>query len=408
MPSSTAEPGATRLLALLTLANLLNYVDRQILFAMFPEVQRDLGLADSELGLLGSAFIVVYMLVTPLAGSAGDRWSRVRTVAAGLAIWSLATMLAGVASGFVSLLLARSIVGIGEACYAPLGSAMIGDVYPAERRGWSLSVFNLAVPVGSAFGYILGGLLAARFGWRAAFFLVGAPGLAVAGALLWLREPARGAADEPAAAHALAGRIGDLARDPLFVTTSLSMAALTFVLGALAAWMPTFLVRVHGLSTSAAGATFGIVTAATGVIGTMLGGWLGDLLLERDRRGHLLVSAAGLLLSVPATAVAIYADSPPVFWAATAIAEVLVFLNVGPLNAVILGAAAPGIRATAVAVNILAIHVLGDALSPAAVGFVSDRYGLRVAMALMPPMLLVSAVLCLAAGRHVRPRVGTT
>lgn len=404
MTSQPRDGAAARLLAVLTLANLLNYVDRQILFAIFPEIQRDLALADSELGLAGSAFIIVYMLVTPIAGGFGDRLPRLRMVAAGMAVWSFATVLAGMAWSLGSLLLFRSLVGVGEACYAPLGSAMIADVYPPPGRGRSLSVFNLAVPVGSALGYLLGGILAARFGWRTAFFSVGAPGLAIAFLLLTLDEPRRGASDPPGRTPGAGATMIDLARDPLYVLTTLSMAALTFVLGALAAWMPTFLVRVHGMSVSGAGTTFGIVTAFSGVAGAAAGGWLGDLALRRNPRGHLQVSAAGLLLAVPVTAVAILAESPAVFWTATAAAEILLFLNVGPLNAVIVGTAAPSIRATAVAANILAIHLLGDALSPWGVGVLSDRFGLRAALAVMPPMLLLSAVLCVIAGRHVTAR----
>ena len=404
MTSPSLYPAAGRLLGALTLVNLLNYVDRQILFAVYPEIQRDLGLVDSQLGLAGSAFIVVYMLVTPIAGRLGDRLPRLRVVAGGLAVWSLATVLAGVAWGFGSLLVFRGLVGVGEACYAPLGSAMISDAYPPERRGHTLSIFNIAVPVGSALGYLLGGLLGAWFGWRAAFFAVGAPGLALAVVLLTFDEPTRGGSEPHGLTRDVGATVGDLARDPLYVVVTLSMAALTFVLGALAAWMPTFLVRLHDMSISGAGVTFGIVTALAGVVGTMLGGWLGDRALRRDPRGHLQVSAAGLLLAVPVTALAIFAESPSIFWGATAVAEVLLFLNVGPLNAVIVGAAAPSIRATAVAANILVIHLLGDALSPWAVGALSDRFGLRAALVVMPPMLLLSAVLCLFAGRYVRPR----
>lgn len=403
---SPAYPAATRLLGALTFVNLLNYVDRQILFAIFPDVKRDLGLADAELGLAGSAFIVVYMLTTPLAGALGDRFRRLRIVAGGVAVWSMATMLAGAAWGLGSLLLFRALVGVGEACYSPLGSAMLADVVPPERRSSTLSIFNVAIPVGSALGYVLGGLLGGWIGWRAAFLAVGAPGLAMAAMLLAFDEPRRGGSEPPRPPHEASASLADLARDSLYVWTTLSMAALTFVLGALAAWMPTFLVRVHGFSVAGAGTAFGIVTALAGVVGTVLGGWLGDRASRRDPRGPLYVSAAGLALAVPVTTVAIFADSPHIFWPATALAEILVFLNTGPLNAVIVGAAPPALRATAVAANVLVIHVLGDALSPWVVGALSDRYGLRAALASMPPVLLASAILCLVGGRALRPATG--
>lgn len=391
---------AARLLGALTFVNLLNFIDRQVFYAVFPAIKDDLGLRDSQLGLAGSAFIIVYMLVTPLAGRLGDRVSRLQVVSVGLVLWSSATVLSGAAWSFLSLLCFRALVGIGEACYAPLSTAMIADGFAPHRRGTSLAVFNLAVPLGSAFGYFLGGVLGSRFGWRAAFYGVGVPGLVLAGLLWLLEEPRRGAMDDNRRGVSRQ-TLSTLLRDPVYVTTTASMAALTFVLGALAAWMPTFLVRLHGFSLADAGTTFGIVTAGAGLIGTALGGWLGDRALRRDPRGHLRVSGFGLVLAVPVTGLAIVARDPLVFWTATTLAEILVFLNVGPLNAVIVGAAAPPIRATAVAVNILAIHLLGDALSPWLVGALSDRFGLRLALAIMPPMLLVSAGLCLLAARFV-------
>jgi len=170
--------------------------------------------------------------------------------------------------------------------------------------------------------------------------------------------------------------------------------------------MPTFLVRLHGLSLADAGTSFGLLTAATGLAGTALGGWLGDRARRRHPAGYLRVSGVGLLAAAPFAALAVFTERAPVFWCATALAEILVFLNVGPLNAVIVGVAAPAIRATAVAVNILAIHLLGDALSPWMVGALSDRLGLRAALSIMPPMLLLSGALCLAAGRFVaEPRL---
>jgi MFS family permease len=394
----SARPGV--LLAALSTVNLLNFVDRQMLYAVFPAIKEELGLRDAQLGLAASAFIVVYMVVTPVAGILGDRLRRLPVVAASVALWSAATLLSGAARSFSGLLLGRGLVGVGEASYAPLSVAMISDAFPESRRGSSLAVFNLAVPVGSALGYVLGGLIAAHFGWRTAFYVVGVPGLAMGAMMLALVEPTRGAMDHDPSAFSQRSLSGLLA-DPVYAVTTAAMAALTFVLGALAAWMPTFLVRLHGQSIGTAGATFGILTALTGLVGTMLGGWIGDRAFRRHPAGYLWLSGFGLLMAAPAAAVAIVAERPEVFWSATALAEVLVFLNVGPLNAVIVGVAAPAIRATAVAVNILCLHLFGDALSPWVVGALSDRFGLRAALAIMPPMLLLSGGLCLAAGRFV-------
>jgi predicted MFS family arabinose efflux permease len=262
-------------------------------------------------------------------------------------------------------------------------------------------VFNVAVPVGSALGYLLGGTIGAHFGWRAAFYVVGLPGLLLSLVLAVFPDPPRGAMDPPGHTAPGATRVRTLMVDPLFAVTTSAMAALTFVLGALAAWLPTYLVRIHGLSLAEAGASFGALTALTGLLGTALGGWLGDRAAGGDARGYLRVSAIGLLLAAPVTLLAIASSHPAVFWCSTAVAEVLVFLNVGPLNAVIVGTAAPAIRASAVAANVFAIHFFGDAISPWLVGLVSDRYGLRWGLALLAPILAISGSLCLIGGRFV-------
>ena len=293
---------------------------------------------------------------------------------------------------------------MGEATYSPLSSAMIADAFPLARRGSSLATFNVAVPVGSACGYVLGGLIAERFGWRAAFYLVGAPGLVLAAMMPFLGEPERGATDSPSAEALSVRRFADLWRSPVYGVTTAAMAALTFVLGGLGAWMPTFLFRVHGLSLASASVTFGLLTAVTGLAGTVLGGWMGDWALRRHPSGYLRVSAAGLLLAAPAAWLAIGSDQPAIFWSATAAAEILVFLNTGPLNAVIVSVAAPRLRATAVAFNILCIHLFGDALSPWIIGALSDGIGLRAALGVVPPVLIVAGVLCLAAGRFMPQR----
>ena len=195
-----APPAPVRpllLLGALSVVNLLNFIDRQVLFAVFPAVKSDLGLSDAELGLAGSAFIVVYMFVTPIAGLLGDRLHRPRLVALGVGLWSAATALSASARSVSQLLLARAAVGVGESCYAPLCTSMIGDSFPPSRRAASLAVFNVAVPVGSALGYLLGGTIGAYFGWRAAFYVVGLPGLLLALALAVLPDPPRGAMDPP-------------------------------------------------------------------------------------------------------------------------------------------------------------------------------------------------------------------
>ena len=308
-PKRSSTPGARSALAFLTIINLLNYVDRQVLYAVFPAIKADLGLSDTELGALASAFMVVYLVLSPFFGWWGDRWVRMRIVAIATTLWSAATAFTGAATNLGQLFAARALVGVGEAGYGPVSPTLVADYFPREHRGAMLAVFYLAIPVGSAGGYLLGGLLQAVAGWRAAFLLVGIPGVVI-GTLAWFRpEPARGASE----AHAVVDQLSvpETVRALLgtrsYVLNTLALAVMTFAIGALAAWWPTFLVRERGLDLARANYVFGVTTLAAGIIGTFAGGVLGDFCLRYTRGAYFLVSGIGLLLSAPAAAVALLA-----------------------------------------------------------------------------------------------------
>ena len=390
-------------LALLLAANLLNYIDRQVLYAVFPLVKADLSLSDTALGLLGSAFMLCYMLSAPLLGWIGDRTSRVRLASGGLVVWSLATALAGFAPGYRTLLAARTTVGVGEASFGTVSPGLIADFFPRERRGRVLAWFYLAIPVGSALGYILGGVLGQRFGWHAAFLLVGAPGLLLAVPLRLLREPPRGG--ETAAADAPAGqadnRYARLLRNRSFILNTLAMAAMTFALGGLAQWLPSFLHRIHSLDVARGNTLFGAVTVLAGITGTLTGGWLGDRLQRKSTSGYLLVSGWGFLIGTPIAAWAIVAPTLNGCMTAIFFAEFFLFLNTGPLNTVIVNVTQPAVRAMAFAVNIFFIHALGDAISPTILGWLSDLWGLRKALLVTPAAMALAGILCFICGRYV-------
>src|SRR5512140_3776836 len=260
-------------LGLLLAVNLLNYIDRQVLFAVFPLIKIDLRLSGTALGFLGSAFMFSYLLFAPLFGWLGDQWSRTRLASGGLVVWSLATALAGFAPGYRTLLAARATVGIGEASFGTVSPGLIADFFPKERRGRILAWFYVAIPVGSALGYLLGGVLGQRYGWHAAFLLVGVPGLLLAIPIALLRTPPRGGDDAPT--HAPDGTVsagyGALFRNRSFVCNTLAMAAMTFAIGGLAQWIPSFLNRVHALDVARANTLFGATTVAAGILGTLAG-----------------------------------------------------------------------------------------------------------------------------------------
>jgi predicted MFS family arabinose efflux permease len=257
----------------------------------------------------------------------------------------------------------------------------------------------MAIPVGSALGYLLGGLLAQQFGWRAAFLVVGIPGLLLAWAVGRMADHARagpGASGRPSGGAARP-RLTDylaLCRTRSYVLNCLAMTAMTFVVGGLAAWIPTYLVRFRDMALTQANLVFGLMTLVSGIAGTVVGGWLGDRLRRRIPAAYLLVSGAGLALSAPCAAGVILVPDRTAALVLIFVAEVLVFLNTGPLNAVIADVSAPPVRASAYAANIFVIHALGDAISPAVVGLLSDRVGLAAALWIAPVGLLVAALFC--------------
>ena len=301
--------------------------------AVVESIKKSLHLSDTQLGLVGTGFIVVYTLTSPLFGTLGDRRARPPLIALGVAVWSVATSLAGFARGFTSLFVARSTVGVGEAAYGTIAPALLADSFPIERRGRVLSVFFAAIPIGSAAGYVLGGLVDQHFGWRAAFWIAGAPGLLLALLVMLVKDPPRGlhdvASDKSAPRHWL-DSYRDLLRNRPFILTALGYGAYTFALGGLAFWMPAFLERVRGMPRSEATVTFGAIALVTGFVGTFAGGWLGDLFLPRSKQSYLWVSGIATLLAAPATFVAVSNPHRAVYLTAIVIAEVLIFMSHGP------------------------------------------------------------------------------
>lgn len=404
MTNDSLSPSYSRYaLALLLAVNLLNYIDRQILYAVFPLIKADFALSDTALGFLGSAFMICYMCSAPLLGWLGDRGNRISLASCGVAVWSLATALAGFAPGYRSLLAARTAVGIGEASFGTVSPGLVADFFSKERRGRVLSYFYLAIPVGSAIGYLLGGLLGYHFGWRSAFLLVGAPGLFLAVAVWFLRDPKKqdhSQRKQPGRKNLSAGYRA-LFRNRSFVVNTLAMAAMTFALGGLAQWMPSFLNRVHQLDVARGNTLFGTITVLAGISGTLTGGWLGDRIQQRTPKGYLLVSGWGFLIGTPIAVYAIAAPSLAGCLTAMFFAEFFLFFNTGPLNTVIVNVSSSGCRAMAFAVNIFFIHALGDAVSPTILGWLSDQWGLRSALLLTPAAIATAAGFCFLCTRFI-------
>jgi MFS family permease len=408
---NTASRSATTALVLLTAVNLLNYIDRYVVPAVFESLKRSpMAPSDTQLGLLMSGFLIVYTVTAPLFGLLGDTRNRPRVLAAGVALWSAATALGGAARSYASLLVARMAVGVGEAAYGTIGPSLLADYYPVQRRGRAFAIFFTAIPVGAALGYMLGGFVDHHWGWRSVFFVAGTPGLLVALLLLALRDPVRGTHDETPATETRAPwsfrtTYSALLRNRPYVLTVLGYAAYTFALGGIAAWMPPFLERVRGLSGPAATVRFGGIVVLTGLIGTYAGGWLGDRLLARTRTAYLWLSGIATLAAAPLFYLALASPAPAVYWSAIVGAQLLMFASTGPINSAIVNAVPAQIRASAVALSIFAIHALGDVPSPFLVGVIADARTLALGVLILPVAALVGgAIWCYGATIPAAPR----
>jgi MFS family permease len=402
-------------LAVLAFINLFSYLDRYVVSGVLESLKNaGLGLSDTNLGSLMSGFLVVYTLLAPVFGALGDRRSRPRLIAIGVACWSFATALSGFAVNFLTLFAARAAVGVGEAAYVTIAPSLLSDYFPIRLRGRVMAIFFCAIPVGSALGYVVGGLVDKSYGWRAAFFVAGVPGLVLAALCLFLRDPPRGAQDgeataapEAAAQPATRSSIsretwltyGRLLRNKPYALTVLGYAAYTFAVGGLAYWMPAFLERVRGISRSEATVSFGTIVVVTGFVGTFIGGWMGDYFARRSRQAHLYLSAVATLIAAPFVWMALTTSSHSLYQFYMVTAQLCLFLSTGPINAAIVNLVIASERATAIALSVFAIHLLGDALSPFMVGALSDLFSLGQAVRILPVAVLIGGFVWIWAAR---------
>jgi MFS family permease len=398
-PASTSPVGGARYaVAILTAMNLLNYLDRYVPSAVKDLFKHDLELTDAETSLPLTAFVIVYMLTSPVFGALADRGPRRLLVALGVALWSIATAAAALAVGFWTLLIARSFVGIGEAAYATIAPSLISDFYPPHRRNRIMTLFYVAIPVGSALGFTLGGVVGAAYGWRAAFLVCGLPGLLLAGLALTMRDPGRGRFDEaPASKRSEVGwpeALRAMGRSREYVFAVAGYTAVTFAAGGMADWFPTFLSRHRGMSIEAAGSLIGTVTVLGGLGGTACGGLLADWLKRRTRQPYLALSGLSMVPAAAFAALALwYQGSPTVIGILVFLAQFFLWFYNGPINAMIANSVPSAILARAFSVSILAIHLLGDAISPAIIGFLSDWTGnLPLAVMIVPTTMALGAL----------------
>jgi MFS family permease len=393
--------------------NFLNYMDRWVAAAASPLIQKDFGLTDAQVGLLGSAFLIVYAVAALPFGYWADRGVRRTVVGVGVAIWSVATLFTGFARSYVQLFLSRAVLGIGEASYYPAGTSLLSDYFPKEQRGRTMSIWGAGSAVGIAVGFAGGGYIAEKFGWRSAFFFAAVPGILFALLAFGLREPLRGSVEVrgPAVKETHEASLGNflaLMRIPTLRAAILSQTLLYFVLASNAFWLPTLLHRRFNLSPSKAGLLAGVVLVVGGLIGTLAGGWIADRRASKTPAVNLQIGIVGFLLGAVFIVISLVAPlnvGPiPVFIPAFLIAVISLYLYSGPFTAVSQDVVSPALRASSVTMLLFISHVFGDSHSTFDVGFLSDRIGsLQAALLITSPTLLILAAVIAATGlRSVR------
>jgi MFS family permease len=423
------KPGAGWALALLLTINLFNYIDRYVLSAVVPPLKQDLHLTDEQTGMLASAFLYAYMFAAPLFGRLSERFSRWYIIGSSVIVWSLASGWTGWSYSFYALLASRIMVGIGEAGYGPAAPALIADYYPIERRGKVMALFYLAMPVGAALGFVLGGYINHEFkSWRTAFHFAVIPGLLLG---LWCflkREPARSAA--PPKVQKNRSFLGDakvLLRIKSYALNTAAMTAMTFAIGGIAFWIPTYLFEEKALQEGltqryvveqASGTVsaqtqdqldvvlkevtekFGKILVVAGLISTLLGGWLADKLRARWSGAYFGLSGIAILLAFPCTLAMLWWPFPW-RWVGVFGAIFFLFFNTGPANTALANVTSSKMRATAFALNIFLLHAFGDAFSPPLIGWVKGQSSWATAFVLVSLMMILASVLWLIGARYL-------
>ena len=389
------QPRAGWTLFVLFLLNALNFFDRNILGAIVEPLRREWGLRDAQIGWIGTAFTLLYAVVGLPLGRLADRARRTRLLGGGALLWSAMTAISGLTTSFAGLFAARLGVGVGEAVCAPAATSLIGDLFPSARRGRATAIFMLGLPVGLGLSYAVGGAVAQAWGWRAAFFVAGLPGLVVGALCLALPEPARGTSEpHPIGAQRRSeSALALLTHTPTLLWIIVSGALHNFNMYALATFVPALLIRHHGLGVRQAGALSGLMFGGFGGIGLLVGGWVSDRAAARNEGGRLLVSTCALALSVPLLVLFLVQPRGEIGRALAFVcpALLLMYLYYAPVYATIQDVVEPARRGLAMAVYFCAMYVMGASMGPVGTGLLSDRLAARAAAAAGSPFVTEAA-----------------
>jgi MFS transporter, Spinster family, sphingosine-1-phosphate transporter len=437
-PTNKMRPGAITALCLLLSINLFNYIDRYVLAAVVTPLKSHFNLADDRVGWLQTAFLYAYMVCAPLLGRLAGRWSRWWVIGGSVAIWSLASGWSGLAGSFGILLMSRILVGIGEAGYGPAAPALISDYFPIERRGMVMSLFYLAMPVGSALGYVIGGMMNKNYGWQSAFYVVVIPGIILSICCFMMRDPGKLAEVTERKPGAFRADVRVLLRIPSYLYNTAAMTVMTFAIGGIAFWMPHYMQEryltemidadpvfgaKHALASihptpltphqqlevkkvlddllERTNTRFGTIVVVAGLLSTFMGGWLADKLRKRWRGAYFITSGCAIVFAFPCTLAMLWTPFPYA-WYAVFGAVFFLFFNTGPANTALANVTSSKMRATAFALNIFIIHAFGDAISPPLIGWMKrETKQWEIPFVVVSLMMLVASVLWLIGSKYL-------
>jgi MFS family permease len=399
---STSVAGATTALVLLTALNFVNYIDRYILPGVQEQVKVEFHLSDEHIGTLTFWFMIAYMFTSPITGWLGDRFPRKPMIVIAALFWSGINFLTASVHSYDSLNLRHAALGVGEASFGIFAPALLSDFYPEDQRNRVLTIFNVAIPVGAALGYIIGGTVGEHFGWRMSFIVSAVPGTLIAILIaFFMKEPARGASQQDKA-KLEKGTVLSLLKNKAYLSSILGYAAVTFSLGGISWWMPSFLQRIDGRSQSSAAYIMGAITVVCGLGGTITGGAIAQRWSRTNSKALYLVPAISSAIAVPPALLCFFGPHTLTLYGLGA-AIFLIFLGTGPVNAATVNAVRPEIRATALAGQLFIIHALGDAISPRIIGAVSDRSTLNLGLASTLITMLIAAVIFFLGASYAPP-----
>jgi MFS transporter, Spinster family, sphingosine-1-phosphate transporter len=394
--------GATTALVLLTALNFVNYIDRYILPGVQEQVKGEFHITDEQIGSLTLWFMLAYMFTSPITGWLGDRFPRKPMIVIAALFWSGINFLTATVHSYDSLNIRHAALGVGEASFGIFAPALLADFYPEDQRNRVLTIFNVAIPVGAALGYIIGGTVGERFGWRMSFIVSAVPGVIIAILIaLFMKEPERGAS-QGEKAKLEKGTVLSLLKNKAYLCSILGYAAVTFSLGGISWWMPSFLQRIDGRTQSSAAYIMGAITVVAGLGGTIVGGTIAQKWSRTNSKALYLVPAISAATAVPPALLCFFGPHSLTLYGLAA-AIFLIFLGTGPVNAATVNAVRPEIRATALAGQLFIIHALGDAISPRIIGAVSDRSNLNIGLGSTLITMLIAAVIFFIGSRYAPP-----